>query len=126
VIFYALAPSSSRAELRSVVQLVATSLGLAPFTTAALGDTGIERHLGIDGIGESVLYALGAGRRPSGVRWAPDPIVTEPPASGSPAGSDFAPPRAATYTERPRFGRASKLRLSVHSSSPPIQSRRRP
>ena len=64
--------------------LVATSLGLAPFTTAALGDSGIERHLGIDGIGESVLYALGAGRRPSGVRWAPDPYRDEAPGIGEP------------------------------------------
>lgn len=51
--------------------LVATSLGLAPFCTAALGDTAIERHLRVDGIGESVLYAAGAGSRPEGVAWAP-------------------------------------------------------
>src|SRR4029077_20513059 len=36
--------------------LVATWLGLAPFCTAALKDTLIEKDLGIDGIGESVLY----------------------------------------------------------------------
>lgn len=44
--------------------LVATWLGLAPFCTAALKDTLIERDLAIDGIRESVLYVggVGAGR----------------------------------------------------------------
>ena len=41
--------------------LVATWLGLAPFTTAAVSDTGIERALGIDGVSESVLYVAGVG-----------------------------------------------------------------
>jgi SagB-type dehydrogenase family enzyme len=41
--------------------LVATWLGLAPFCTAALTDTLIERDLGIDGISESVLYVAGVG-----------------------------------------------------------------
>jgi SagB-type dehydrogenase family enzyme len=41
--------------------LVATWLGLAPFCTAALKDTLIERDLGIDGIRESVLYIAGVG-----------------------------------------------------------------
>ena len=41
--------------------LVATWLGLAPFCTAALKDTLIERDLGIDGISESVLYVAGVG-----------------------------------------------------------------
>jgi SagB-type dehydrogenase family enzyme len=41
--------------------LTATRLGLAPFTTAALKDTLIERDLGIDGISESVLYVTGIG-----------------------------------------------------------------
>lgn len=53
--------------------LVATGLGLAPFCTAALGDSRIEDHLGIDGIDESVMYACGVGTRPSGVDWAPMP-----------------------------------------------------
>jgi len=44
--------------------LTATWLGLAPFCTMALADTKIERALGIDGVSESVLYALGAGERP--------------------------------------------------------------
>jgi SagB-type dehydrogenase family enzyme len=41
--------------------LTATRLGLAPFTTAALKDTVIEKDLGIDGISESVLYVAGVG-----------------------------------------------------------------
>jgi SagB-type dehydrogenase family enzyme len=41
--------------------LAATWLGLAPFCTAALKDTLIEKDLGIDGIRESVLYVAGVG-----------------------------------------------------------------
>ena len=41
--------------------LVATWLGLAPFTTAALADTAVERALGIDGVKESILYVAGVG-----------------------------------------------------------------
>ena len=41
--------------------LAATRLGLAPFSTAALKDTLIERDLGLDGIAESVLYVAGVG-----------------------------------------------------------------
>ena len=41
--------------------LTATRLGLAPFTTAALKDSVIEKDLGIDGISESVLYVTGVG-----------------------------------------------------------------
>jgi SagB-type dehydrogenase family enzyme len=41
--------------------LTATRLGLAPFSTAALQDTLIEKDLGIDGITESVLYVTGVG-----------------------------------------------------------------
>ncbi len=44
--------------------LAATSLGLAPFGTMALADSAIDRALGLDGVQESVLYALGAGHRP--------------------------------------------------------------
>ncbi len=36
-------------------------VGLAPFCTAALKDTLIEKDLGIDGIRESVLYVAGVG-----------------------------------------------------------------
>jgi len=41
--------------------LTATRLGLAPFTTAALKDSLIEKDLGIDGISESVVYVAGVG-----------------------------------------------------------------
>jgi SagB-type dehydrogenase family enzyme len=41
--------------------LSATRLGLAPFCTAALKDTLIERDLGLDGVSESVLYVAGVG-----------------------------------------------------------------
>jgi len=41
--------------------LTATRLGLAPFSTAALKDSMIEKDLGIDGISESVLYVTGVG-----------------------------------------------------------------
>lgn len=44
--------------------LTATWLGLAPFCTAALADTLIEKDLGTDGITESVLYVAGVGVRP--------------------------------------------------------------
>jgi SagB-type dehydrogenase family enzyme len=44
--------------------LTATWLGLAPFCTMALADTRIERALGVDGISESVVYAMGVGVRP--------------------------------------------------------------
>lgn len=41
--------------------LVATWLGLAPFTTAALRDSSLEQLLKIDGITESVMYLAGVG-----------------------------------------------------------------
>jgi SagB-type dehydrogenase family enzyme len=41
--------------------LVATWLGLAPFCTAALKDTLIEKDLGIDGIREAPLYIAAVG-----------------------------------------------------------------
>ena len=53
--------------------LAATSLGLASFSVMGLADSLIERDLGIDGVGESVLYAAGVGRPPAGTAWAPLP-----------------------------------------------------
>ncbi|MHB8476150.1 MAG: SagB family peptide dehydrogenase [Steroidobacteraceae bacterium] len=41
--------------------LTATRMGLAPFSTAALKDSLIEKDLGIDGISESVLFVTGVG-----------------------------------------------------------------
>ena len=47
--------------------LAATWLNLAPFCTACLADTSIERDIGVNGITESVIYAAGVGcRRPPG------------------------------------------------------------
>jgi len=43
--------------------LTATWLELAPFCTMALADTRIERVLMVDGIAESVVYAMGAGEK---------------------------------------------------------------
>ena len=51
--------------------LAATSLNLAPFSAMGLADSAIERDLGLDGIGESVLYAAGVGRPPARTSWAP-------------------------------------------------------
>jgi len=45
--------------------LLATELGLAPFSTAALNDSLIERDLQLDGISESVIYVVGVGTLPS-------------------------------------------------------------
>ena len=45
--------------------LVATWLGLAPFCTAALDESRIERDIGADGVTESVIYAAGVGSRRS-------------------------------------------------------------
>lgn len=50
--------------------LIATSLQLAPFCTAALADSVIERDLGIDGVSEGALYLAGVGTRPRG-GWRP-------------------------------------------------------
>jgi SagB-type dehydrogenase family enzyme len=46
--------------------LVATWLGLAPFTTAALLDNDLEQTLGIDGASESVVYGVGVGTKSPG------------------------------------------------------------
>lgn len=64
--------------------LVATWLGLAPFCTAALAGSPIERDLRIDGIEESVVYAAGVGRRPNS-RWAPWPDQADTPRTSGPA-----------------------------------------
>ena len=51
--------------------LAAAALKLAPFSLMGLVDALIERDLGIDGITETVLYAAGVGRPPTGSTWAP-------------------------------------------------------
>ncbi|HVL66352.1 MAG TPA: SagB/ThcOx family dehydrogenase [Vicinamibacterales bacterium] len=65
--------------------LVATKLGLAPFCTAAMADSTIECALGIDGVSESIVYAMGVGHRPQGVSWAPWPHSTSVPRTTLPA-----------------------------------------
>lgn len=65
--------------------LTATWLGLAPFCTAALSESHIERAIGVDGITESVLYAAGVGTRPRGTAWAPYPHTSRTPATSPPA-----------------------------------------
>jgi SagB-type dehydrogenase family enzyme len=49
--------------------LAATWLELAPFCTAVLADSRIERDLRLDGITESVIYAAGVGCRPLSRNW---------------------------------------------------------
>jgi SagB-type dehydrogenase family enzyme len=60
--------------------LVATWLGLAPFTTAALVDTDIERTLGIDGVEETILYVAGVGM-PKSIRAKSPAVASRPRAS---------------------------------------------
>jgi SagB-type dehydrogenase family enzyme len=69
--------------------LTATWLGLAPFCTMALADSAIEKDLGLDGIGESVLYAAGIGARPRGIE--------------SPVAGGRAPARRLSRAEVDRF-----------------------
>jgi SagB-type dehydrogenase family enzyme len=49
--------------------LVATWMKLAPFCTQALADSRIERDLGIDGVGEVLIYAAGVGSKPRDGKW---------------------------------------------------------
>ena len=72
--------------------LVATWLGLAPFCTAALADTLIEKDLGIDGVRESVLYAAGVGPRPEALSWAPSVDNSPPPRLFPAKGKRVSPP----------------------------------
>lgn len=74
---YARAYRAVLAEAGHVCQtfcLAATWLGLAPFCTMATADTTIERDLGLDGVGESVVYLAGVAERPSGSAWEPLPV----------------------------------------------------
>jgi SagB-type dehydrogenase family enzyme len=65
--------------------LAATWLGLAPFCSAALADSEIERDLSLDGLSEAVLYAAGVGVRPPGVSWAPWPSSARRPNTRPPS-----------------------------------------
>jgi SagB-type dehydrogenase family enzyme len=81
--------------------LLATSLGLAPFCSASIADSRTERLLRIDGVRESVVYAVGVGRRPRGTAWAPWPEDYRIPATSLPAHA-----AAAQRPRRPRRQRA--------------------
>jgi SagB-type dehydrogenase family enzyme len=48
-------------HLAQTFSLVATSLGLGAFTTAALSESRLEKLLGIDGVDEFPIYLCGAG-----------------------------------------------------------------
>ena len=85
--------------------LTATALGLAPFCTAALADTVIERDLGLDGRTQPAMYVVGAGCAVRGP-WQPH--------AGQPA-------PALEVTE---IGRALAERVIRRSSGP--RRRRRP
>ena len=64
--------------------LLATHAGLAPFCTAAFSDHAVEQLLGVDGVSESVVYAMGVGTRPEGAAWAPWPDGAAPPELSAP------------------------------------------
>jgi SagB-type dehydrogenase family enzyme len=49
-------------HLGQTFHFVCTALGLAPFTTAATDDAGIERELGLDGVSEIPLYVAAFGK----------------------------------------------------------------
>jgi SagB-type dehydrogenase family enzyme len=48
-------------HLGQTFAMVATSLGLGPWQTAAFRDSEVERVLGVDGVAETALYCLGVG-----------------------------------------------------------------
>jgi SagB-type dehydrogenase family enzyme len=48
-------------HLGQTFHLVCTALGLAPFTTAATDEAGIEQVLGLDGVSEIAIYAAATG-----------------------------------------------------------------
>ena len=67
------APLVEAGHLCQTFCLLATSHNLAPFCAMGLGDSSLERDLGIDGIRESALYVAGVGVRPPDTAWAPAP-----------------------------------------------------
>lgn len=67
------APLVEAGHLCQTFCLLATSHHLAPFCAMGLGDSDLERDLGIDGIRESALYVAGVGVRPPETAWAPAP-----------------------------------------------------
>jgi SagB-type dehydrogenase family enzyme len=62
-------------HLGQTILLAATWLGLAPFCSLALADSRLEKDLGVDGVTESAVFAVGFGTRPPGMDWAPWPKI---------------------------------------------------
>jgi SagB-type dehydrogenase family enzyme len=73
------APLVEAGHLCQTFLLLATSYGLAPFCAMGLADSVIEKDLGVDGVGESVLYVAGVGIKPVALDWAPAPRGFEVP-----------------------------------------------
>lgn len=72
--------------------VLATSLGLAPFCTAAFADDAVDRLLHVDGVSEATLYAMGVGNRPHDSTWAPWPFDAPVPRPTAPGyAARFAP-----------------------------------
>ena len=67
------APLVEAGHLCQTFCLLATSHNLAPFCAMGLGDSNLERDLGVDGVRESALYVAGIGVRPADTAWAPAP-----------------------------------------------------
>jgi SagB-type dehydrogenase family enzyme len=64
-------------HLAQTFAVLATAEGLGPFTTAALSERAIERHLRIDGLREFPIYLCGAGMpAAAGRRVAVDPALS--------------------------------------------------
>jgi SagB-type dehydrogenase family enzyme len=64
-------------HLGQTMLLAATWLGLAPFCSMALADSRLEKDLGVDGVTESAIFAVGFGTRPPGMDWAPWPKIPQ-------------------------------------------------
>jgi SagB-type dehydrogenase family enzyme len=58
-------------HLGQTFALTATALGLAPFTTMAFSESGLEQLLGLDGVSESAIYVAGVGMPDPGGRDLP-------------------------------------------------------
>jgi SagB-type dehydrogenase family enzyme len=59
--------------------LVATALGLAPFTTMAFSDAALEELLGLDGVEECPVYVAGVGMPEPAAAAAPGRVDPGPP-----------------------------------------------